>query len=87
MSIMNIVIRDAVFFFSFPSNELRAPSDERVHDAVVPDSVLDVPAAGDGAQGLGPHPARGKRGAAQDGARHLEEARRVSDEQLNVLKM
>ena len=60
-------------------HQLRASFDERVHDAVVPDPVLHVPAAVHGAEGVGPHPPRGQRGPPQDGARHLEGIGRVSD--------
>jgi hypothetical protein len=53
-------------------HQLRTPSDERVHDAVVPHHLLHLPAQGDRPEGVGPDPARRQRSSSQNGARHLD---------------
>ena len=53
-------------------HQLRTPSDERVHDAVVPHHLLHLPAEGDRPEGVGPDPARRQRSSSQNGARHLD---------------
>ena len=54
--------------------ELRAAADQRVHHAVVPDTLRHLPAQRHGAADLGQRAARGLRDHAPDRAGHLEQA-------------
>ena len=58
--------------------ELRAAPDERVYHAVVPHSLRHVSSKSNGAAHLGLGTAGGVGDHAQDGARDMEQARKVS---------
>ena len=67
-----------IVIVAFIVSELRAAAYQCVYDAMVPDALFHVPAERNGAPGLGPHLARGQRGAAEDSTRHMERPGGVS---------